>query len=119
MKKISARDIAIIAELQTRQDFHAFSLGVMEAEYLQKRAACFEVSEPGREDLIRIGAIEFEHHRQQAYWFEKIVRTRMQQAAAGEAALRRAGVNPTEAEYTIAAGVIMKNLAGAWVPLEG
>lgn len=119
--RISEPDRLEIAELRTRQDHHAFSLGVAEAEYLQRKAALLDVAVGlDRAGLERLGALEWEHHRAQAFWYEKIVEARAAQAAAGEAALRSVGVDPASGEFTVDdEACVLALRAGAWQRVEG
>ena len=115
--KVTAADQAKIDELRRRQDYHAFALGQLEWEFLRQRAALLDVAEGGKPDLERLGALQWEHDQKQAFWYGKIKATEDAQRAAGEAALRAAGVDPDAGEYTIENGVVLRLERGAWVQL--
>ena len=116
--KVSAQDQQRIDELRTRQNYHAFSLGQLEWEFLKKRAPLLDIAADGKPDLERLGALQWEHDQRQAFWYKKITETENQQRTVGEEALRMAGVDPDAGEFTIEEGVVMRLDNGAWFPLE-
>jgi len=116
--KIQPAEWAQIQEFQKRQDYHAFSLGVLEWEFLKHRAALLDIAADGKPDPERFGALQWEHDQKQAFWYEKITQTEDAQRLAGETALRHAGIDPTSGEFTISEGVVMVLKQGAWFPLE-
>ena len=114
--KVQQAEWEQIQELRKRQDYHAFSLGVLEWEFLKHRADLFDVA--GKPDLERLGALQWEHDRKQTFWYEKITSDEAVQKRIGEAALRAAGIDPAAGEFTIEEGVVMVLKQGAWLPLE-
>ncbi|MDZ4347908.1 MAG: hypothetical protein U1E51_36335 [Candidatus Binatia bacterium] len=114
--KIQPAEWAQIQEIQKRQDYHAFSLGVLEWEFLKHRAALLDVA--GKPDLEKLGALQWERDTKQAFWYEKIVQTEDAQRQAGEASLRAAGIDPDSGEFTISEGVVMVLQRGSWFPFE-
>lgn len=116
--KISIMDMARLKEIQTRQDYHAFSLGVLEWEFLKRRALLLDVATDGKPDLEKLGALQWEQDTKQAFWYEKITTTETAQREVGEAALRNAGVDPNAGEFTISEGVVLVLKQGVWFPLE-
>lgn len=114
--KISPTDQALIEELRKRQDYHAFSLGVLEAEFLQRRAKLLDVA--GHPSFEQLGALQWEHDQKQAFWFEKIQATERAQRHAGETALRSVGVDPDADEFKIEGDAVLVLHQGAWLPLE-
>lgn len=107
-----------IQELRKRQDYHAFSLGVLEWEFLKHRAALLDIAADGRPDLERLGTLQWEHDTKQVFWYEKITQTEDAQRKVGEDALRVAGIDPTSGDFTISEGVVMVLNKGAWTPLD-
>lgn len=116
--KISRADQRLIEELQHRQDHHAVALGVLEHEFLRERAKLLDVAVLGSPDLLRFGALHWEHYQRQAFLYEKVRQTEHQQREAGEGALRSAGVDPAQGDYTVINGVVMVLSDGRWLPLE-
>ncbi len=116
--KIQSAEWAQIQEIQKRQDYHAFSLGVLEWEFLKHRAALLDIATSGKPDLEKLGALQWERDTKQAFWYEKITQTEDAQRKIGEAALRAAGVDPASGEFTISEGVVLVLNNGAWLPLE-
>lgn len=116
--KITAADWEIIQELKHRQDHLAFCLGVLEWEFLRARAALLDVAEEAGPDMLRFGALQWEHDQRQSFLYGKVVHGDEAQAKAGEAALRCVGVDPDSSEFTIADGVVMALCNGNWMPLE-
>jgi len=114
--KISEIEQALIDELRTRQDYHAFSLGVLEAEYQGKLRVLLDAVPS--ETHQKLGALVWDHHQKELFWFSKISETEASQKAAGEQALRAVGVAPDSGEYQIVNQIVHVLTTGVWVPLE-
>ena len=113
MLKIEIEDWRRLQELRGFQDKHAFALGVLEMEYLRRRASLLDVAE--KPDLLALGTLEWEHYQQQTFWYEKIKRTEDVQRSAGEGALRRVGIDPNKGEFSIVDGTVLELREGRWV----
>ena len=116
MVKIDQGDWDRIQELKKRQDYHVFSLGVLEASFLQARAKLLDVAD--KPNLEQFGALEWEHYQQQVYWFEKIKDTEETQRQAGEGALRNIGIDASRDMFSIDDAVVFILQQGQWVPFE-
>lgn len=115
---ISQVDAKTLVDLAARQNGHAHSLGVMEFEFLRARAMLLDVaSQPNLESL---GALQWEHDKQQMFWFSKIKETEQMQRAAGERALVNAGVDAKKGDYKIENGtnIVYQLVHGRWVVVE-
>lgn len=115
--KIKPADDKILADLVIVQNFHAFSLGVARAEYLQQRS---KVGEPAsRLDYERLGVLEWEYAKHEKFWSSKIRQTELEQRKAHGVALRNLGIDIDSGHFEIANGIAMKLINGAYVPVGG
>lgn len=113
--RVSATDEHLLLQLQTQQNFHAYSLGILVLSYLQKRNE-YLAEEPVNNE--KLGALEFERHKQEVFWLSKVSKIEAFQRKAGEAALRHVGINYDKGDYSIVSGVVMELRTGEYVPVE-
>jgi hypothetical protein len=114
--KIPSTEWQRIKEMQKRQDYHAFALGQLRWEFLKNRATLLDVA--GTPNLEKLGALHWEYDQKEVFWYGKIKETEDRQRAMGEQALRAAGVNTKQGDYTIQDGVVFALQKGTWVPFD-
>lgn len=101
-----------IADVDKAQRDNAHALGVCVAEFEIARR---KILPKDQNYLIRVGAlvVEFEGHK--TFFLNTIQSTRETQRKVGEDALREVGCDPSNGEYKIIDGVVLKLVSGVWL----
>lgn len=112
--KIRQEDRDAIEELLRKQNQNALFLGIVEVEYDVELA---KITAEGN-DRVRRGAVLVERADRRDALMQTVRRVREEQKAAGEAALRAAGLDPDKGDFAIDGDEVLQLVGGRWVKYE-
>lgn len=110
-------DKQAVAQALLKQNQNAMALGVCVASFEIARDDLLRAFYGKPEYALRLGALAHEFEAQKAFFMETIRRTQAEQKAAGERALRAAGLDPVADTFTIdmQSWAVSKLVEGKWV----
>lgn len=117
-RTISKTQLAQLRAIVARKGTYARNLGVAVLEALEAERKL--LTEDPKDLLLRLGAVRKEYLDHQAFYVARIATADAEQRAAGEVAMREAGVDPDAGEFTIDPlnGLVLQLLKGQWELIE-